>query len=345
MPYYTTLRALVLLSAVISAAASTRSQPNIIWLQTDSMDGRLLDPTSQYFQKIYMTGIRRLLLANGVNFARHYTASPQCVPSRTSMVTGRYVSETSTTNNGEGIARSTKTGKFDSACLRDWGAAVCATFAARQSNLNETFLDVIERAGYDMQLFARFDVGAGVLDDYPAAGKGAGPSGDGFHGGPTMVILARGAGVRGETKEEPYNASSTRDTDPYGTDTSVGADVAAFLENRDPASARPFFLWMGLLAPHPPYRSNATYIKHVNASAIDAPVLPARSAMHTHDVDMSILKNCFGADYTDKQLIEMRTAYWGAVGEAMAIVDQVLEAARSSGHLNNTWVVYTSDHG
>jgi len=101
------------------------------------------------------------------------------------MLTGRYVSETATPNNGEGIARSTKTGKLDSNCVSTWGAAACTAFGAQQP-VNETFLDRIEAAGYDMQLFARFDVGAGVLDDYPAAGKGAAPSGNGFHGGPSL---------------------------------------------------------------------------------------------------------------------------------------------------------------
>lgn len=46
-------------------------------LRSDSMDGRLLDPTSPYYDYIYMAGIKRQLVANGVNFARHYTASPQ----------------------------------------------------------------------------------------------------------------------------------------------------------------------------------------------------------------------------------------------------------------------------
>ena len=56
---------------------------------------------------------------------------------------------------------------------------------------------------------------------------------------------------------------------------------------------------------------------------------------------MSILKNCYDLDYTPAQLKFMRAAYWGAVAEAMAITDTVLEAARSSGHLNNTVLIYT----
>jgi len=34
--------------------------PNIIWLQADSMDGRLLDPTSPYWYKVEMPNLKKL---------------------------------------------------------------------------------------------------------------------------------------------------------------------------------------------------------------------------------------------------------------------------------------------
>jgi hypothetical protein len=106
------------------------------------------------------------------------------------MMTSRYVHETGTTNNGQGLARSTKTGALDSNCVADWDDATCTQFAQRQ-NVSQTLLDVVAAAGYDLQLFGRFDVGAGILDDYP------GTTGDGFHGGPYLGTLARGANIPG----------------------------------------------------------------------------------------------------------------------------------------------------
>ena len=325
------MRAFSLLCALALSGsdAAPNSQPNIIWLQTDSMDGRLLDSTSDYYYKVKLEGIKRGLVGAGVNFVRHHTASPQCVPSRTSMLTSRYVHETGTTNNGEGLARSTKTGQLDSKCVAAWDAPTCTAFAARQ-NQSYTFLDLLAGAGYDLQLFGRFDVGAGVLDDYPQFK----PTGDGFHGGPVIAILARGANIPGATKEEPYGATSETDQDPYAADQAAGAQVVDFLTSHDPASPRPFLLWLGLLAPHPPYRTNSSYISHVNASAVDAPPQPDRATMHPFDAQMSILKNAYQRDYTDEELKTMRTSYWGAVGEAMQIVDTVLKAARATGHLN-----------
>lgn len=269
------VRALALALCALQSVAA--APPNIIWLQTDSMDGRLLDATSDYFYKLKLTGVKRELVAAGVNFVRHHTASPQCVPSRTSMMTSRYVHETGTTNNGQGFARSTRTGALDSSCVAAWSAPACAAFAAQQAQ-NYTFLDLLAAQDYELQLFGRFDVGAGILDDYPAHS----PTGDGFHGGPTLDILTRGANVPGATKEEPLGATSEAEADPYAGDQRTGASVVDFLTSHDPASPRPFFLWMGLLAPHPPYSTNATYIKHVNASAVDAPALPDRATMHPY---------------------------------------------------------------
>ena len=330
-----------LLILLLSTTASGRA-PNIIWLQTDSMDGRLLDPTSPYFYKMKISGVKDRLLGHGVTFARHFTNSPQCVPSRTALMTGRYVHEARTTNNGNGLARSTKTGALDAGCVGAWGRAECELMAAHQGNWNYTILDLLAGAGYDLQLFSRFDAGAGILQDYPQHE----PSGDGFHGGPTLVILGRGADIAGTTKEEPLNATTSNAVHPYADDQATGDRVVDFLTNHDPASPAPFFLWMGLLAPHPPYDTNATYAAHLNASNLDAgPPLPERDAMHPYDARMSLLKNCFGADYTPAQLIKMRSAYWGAAAEAMGIVIRVLEAAEATGHLNNTVIIYTSDRG
>jgi arylsulfatase K len=334
---------IVLGAALVAQRVQGARAPNIIWLQTDSMDGRLLDPTSPYYDKVKLRGIKGGLVAKGATFARHFTASPQCVPSRTSMLTGRYAHEMDTTNNGQGLARSTKTGVLDSNCVAAWNATTCAAFAAVQ-NQSFTLLDLLAGAGYDLQLFARFDVGAGVMDDYPAHG----PTGDGFHGGPVLDILARGANIPGATKEEPLNATRQDVADPYAADVAAGEKVVNFLMNHDPLSEAPFLLWMGLLAPHPPYSSNASYLEHVNMTAADAPLpvcQPDRASMHPYDAQMSILKNCYQRDYSAPELLEMRTTYWGAVGEAMEIVERVLAAAEASGHLNNTVVVYTSDHG
>ena len=329
----------LLLAVAASAAPGAAALPNIIWLQVDSMDGRLLDPTHPYFYKLRAEGFHVSVLSRGANFARHYTNSPQCVPSRTGMMTSRYVSDTGTTNNGQGLARSTKTGALDSGCVSLWNASTCARFAERQ-NVSATMLDLVAAAGYELRLFGRFDVGAGITDDY------ANTTGSGFHSGPDLHILARGAGITGITDVEPWSSTVSNAAHPYAPDVSVAAEAVQWLESTPPPAPgdKPFFLWVGLLDPHPPYDSNATYRAHLNESNIDAPTLPAWESMHPFDRSMSVLKACT-LNYTDAQLKVMRANYWGAAAEALSLLERVVAAANASGHLDNTVVIFTSDHG
>jgi choline-sulfatase len=313
--------------------------PNIIFLQTDSMDGRLLDSTSDYYLKLKSDGFKSLLVDNGANFIRQYTNSPQCVPSRTSMMTSRYVHELWTTNNGQGLARSTLTGKLDSSCVSTWNASTCELFANRQ-NINATLLDVMRMAGYQLHVFGRFDTGAGILDDYPHA------SGDGFHEGANLETLGRGSGLIGKQGADPLSTTSLDDPEPYPDDMAHTELVLEWLRNNEPPKAgeKPLFLWLGLLDPHPPYVTNSTWEDHVNQSAIDTPPKTPVESMHPFDYFQTRAKGCDNP-YTDADIKKMRSAYWGACAEALGLLESVLTLARKRGFLNNTFVVYTSDHG
>lgn len=62
--------AVLLATAVVAAAApTTKRNPNILFLMCDSMDGRVLDPTSPVFDRLEMPNLRGLAGA-GVNFIR-----------------------------------------------------------------------------------------------------------------------------------------------------------------------------------------------------------------------------------------------------------------------------------
>jgi len=94
------------------------SAPNILFLMSDSMDGRVIDrasPVASYVK----TPTLDALAVDGLNFVRTYAASPQCVPSRTSMLTGRRTDQIRAYSNDNGLTLD-PTGAPDEACVRQY---------------------------------------------------------------------------------------------------------------------------------------------------------------------------------------------------------------------------------
>ena len=72
-----------------AAAVADSKRMNVLFLMSDSHDGRTLDPTDgTVFPAQHLPNLERLA-KRGTNFVRTYAHSPQCTPSRSSMYTGR----------------------------------------------------------------------------------------------------------------------------------------------------------------------------------------------------------------------------------------------------------------
>jgi hypothetical protein len=77
------MAALLLLASPLLAAAAT--PPSIIFLLSESLDGRLLRPDSP----AKIPNIRALLAGGSVRFDTAYSNNPVCAPSRSSLWSGR----------------------------------------------------------------------------------------------------------------------------------------------------------------------------------------------------------------------------------------------------------------
>ena len=369
--------------AVTSASAYAQASPranvaNLIWLMSDSFDGRFLDPGSAQWAQVHLPNLRSLA-DSGTNYVRTYANSPQCVPSRTSMMMGRHTHHIGAWNNGMGLAHRfnpsfvappgwcetamnrtdcelrraineahgrDNLGKVDAACHSSWNYTTCRHMAhVWQSNVSSATPDVLRAlrdAGVDVRVYGKVDIGFGLLDEFPNATVG------GFHGGPTMSIQTRSADIRGPTKPDPRSITQTDDDHVHPEDWKTVEMCIEWLGGHDPKESG-WLLHCSINIPHPPFNTNATWLAYVNESAVGVPrSFTELGGMHPADAYTAVSKHVDGS-FNDSEIVRIRAVYAAMCAETDYLLGRVLDAAKRTGHLGerspNTYVLFLSDHG
>ena len=281
------------------------AQPNIVLILTDHLRPDALGPSMPNVMK---------LADRGAPFANAYCPSPLCQPSRLSIATGLYPSQHGACGNmSEPI----------SAELRD-----------------DTFMHHLQKAGYYTALVGkhhfldRYGIGMDATDDdeeigrygydhvWQVLGEIFAP-GDPMHNECRLTHHLREKGIIDEYRETyARNAWGCREfpfeEEDYD-DGYIGRMGCGFV--RDYAEERPFYLNLSFLGPHPPYWHYGD-LSH-DPAKVPGPVgAPDSEAVRTRR-----------AHYLDKCSLIDR------------YVGQLVEVLRERGMLDNTLIVFTSDHG
>ena len=158
---------LLLLQLAATTTAAPKRRPNILFLMADEMDGRILDPASPQV-KPPMPNLDRLAAA-GVRFTTTYNQAPQCVPSRSAMMTGLRTDQIGVYDNFVGgIAINGSSNDPDGYCVKAFGSAKCTKWSAQRDSAPPTFVDRLADDGYGISLYGKMHAGWG-LDRYPGA--------------------------------------------------------------------------------------------------------------------------------------------------------------------------------
>ena len=308
----------------------------------DSMDGRVLDPTSVVSKRVDMPNLRALA-AQGTNFVRTYAASPQCVPSRTTMFTGRHTHSIKAWSNSQGLAGvprkdwTTKAG-LDPVCVGHYGQEKCSEMAQSQ-NVSATLLESMRDNGYEPHLFGKVDVGAGILTDWDEANATC----DGYHGGPNLAISARAADVRRATKSRPQ--ANEKDNNVHPEDWKMVPKCVEFLQNiaaglplreqfgrQSPSKYVNWMLYCSINIPHPAFQTNATWLKYVHDDLVKPPVWQDEGSMHPYDTFMSTSKSVNAAqNFTEDEIVQVRRTYYAMCAETDYLLGRVLDALKATG--------------
>ena len=119
-----------------------------------------------------------------------------------------------------------------------------------------------------------------------------------------------------------------------------------FLETRD--ETRPFFLWTSFTKPHPPFDPCANYWNLYRDREVPDPVygdwsetperVPQGFMQPTY-----ILNNAYRM--SKEQLRDVRRAYYALITQIDYALGLLFARMRELGLLENTWIIFTSDHG
>ena len=222
----------MLVGAVGALVASTDVRPNIVLLFADDLG---YGDLSSYGSTVSRTPAIDSLGRDGIRFTRFYANSPECTPSRTALLTGRYQQRVGGLECAIGNGN---VGRYDE-----------AVWLRERDELGLPFSELsiarrLKDVGYATGIFGKWHLG---YDDAKF-----GPNGHGFD----EAFVTLGGGTDYVAHTEPDGISYLRhngepvEADGYLTD--VFADRAIeWMTKQD----GPFFIYLPFTAPHNPYQA------------------------------------------------------------------------------------------
>ncbi len=291
-----------------------QNQPNLLYIHSDQHNPFV---TGCYGDSLVQTPNLDKLAAEGIVFENVYCPSPICVPSRMSMLSGRYPSENKVWTNSH---------------ILDSGIP--------------TFAHAMGAAGYKPILIGRMHaLGPDQLHGYAERLIGDHgpnhPGGSGVdHGelsgtaGPARVSLQMSGA--GQSTYQVHDEDVTAATVDYLN--RLGVQKRAGLLNT------PFSLSVGFMLPHQPFVA-----RHVDYQLYDGrmtmPKFPESFSDKLHPYLRWWREKCGITDVPKDEVLRARTAYWALVTRMDIMIGEIMTALRDNELDQNTLVIYSSDHG
>ena len=295
-----------LLTTLPAWAVSPR--PNVLVIMSDEHNAGVL---GCYGNRTIQTPNLDRLAARGITFDAAYTNSPLCVPSRQSFTTGKYVSRIGAWNNN------CRSPQDVPSIARAMNAAGYESFLCGKMHYARD-----HRYGFT-------EIG-GNMNNAVMDGRGNRRSADDL--GPAAKLSGRFA---------EFHTDDTSSVMAH--DRKVTAGTVAFLRERK-ATDKPFFLLSGYLAPHFPLVVPEKYWANY-AGKVPMPVIPP-DYLDTLPLNYQHLRVGFGMTDVEAATVRKgRELYYGLTQWVDEEIGKKLEALKSSGLMDNTVVIYTTDHG
>lgn len=286
-------------------------RPNILLITTDQ---QRFDTINALGNKYIFTPHLNWLVDQGITFTRCYSDCPVCMPARATIMTGKHGYTTGLVENNDDIKPMAE---------------------------NDTLPGILTRNGYQtraqgkmhfspMRAHYGFEYMELPMDYYREMNRD------------TRFGIPKGHGV-GENEIEPV--ISTVDETKSLTYWTVKRSID-FLETRD--DTRPFFLWTSFTKPHPPFDPCLNYWSLYQNREVPDPVYGDWSQT-VEDMPQGYLYPTYNLNnayrLSPEQLKDVKKAYYACITQIDYTLGLLLARMRELGLLENTWIIFTTDHG
>jgi arylsulfatase K len=270
-------------------------RPNIVFIHTDSLDGRIMGCMGHRAMVRATPNLDRLA-AQGVLFRNAYCNSPVCCPSRSSMLSGLYTHHCEGWNNYKGL-----------------------------SDGDPTFLDQLQDNGYRLIILGKTDYLSGQHT------------------------------IRARVSPWTRSASILRPNYRMGAPEVLGNEqqrvhsddwekVDSAVEWLHQGSGRdePYFLYVGIGAPHPEFRTSQHYLNLIDQAGVS---LPAADRSSHPVLEYQRTNKNWMHGFADETIRLVRRIYFAMIAEVDLMVGRLMEAIEHTKAAGSTYVIFSSDHG
>jgi arylsulfatase A-like enzyme len=286
-------------------------KPNILLITTDQQRYDTVGAAAPDFMRTPHTDF---LMREGVTFENCYVQSPACVPSRMSMMTGMSPQALGLYNNSGARGLLDGNARTMPRVMNDLGYH---TIAVGKMHFDP------ERArhGFQEMILPR--------DYYNKMAKSGQP----------LQPMRHGLG-----QNEMYPGMATV-PEAMTLTSFITEECVEYIENRRDPDV-PFFMWCSYSKPHPPLDPPEPYYSMYRQSPIKPPVCGQWAQPENAPESFNRFRQKWSTDLLPAPIIkEARAAYYGLITQCDYNMGRIFSALQDIGELNNTLIIYTSDHG
>lgn len=296
------------------------NRPNILHIFVDQ---QRFDTIGALNNPVIKTPNLDRLVKSGISFKNAYTPSPVCIAARCSMIYGQYPTNTECYENRP-MPQDDRSSFMDALTKSGYtthGIGKCHfspdTFALRGFQTREV----------------QEECGAKSTENFPYLKYL-------YEKGYTHLLEPNG--IRGEM----YYIPQPSQLPPKDHPTQWIGDRSINFINKNKNNSEPWYLFSSFIHPHPPFSPPNPWHKLYRPSMMPLPTIPDEyEALHTF-VNKCQNRYKYRDNGYDKNLIRALKAYYYA---CISFVDyqigRILDELESTGQLNNTMIIFTSDHG